>query len=131
MFQESSLVLKTFSFQFILKILHSDSKRSFNVVSSFSPLVTTCHITTFIKHSHRFISGPSLNLHEERLWMLTLRAFLLCVINILPGSCTTQDIIHSFQLRIKLAADLTIDIVNVRASRTCELVTFAAFPNTK
>lgn len=96
----------------------------------FPPMSTLC-IATFVKSSHRFISRPSLYLHEIGSFVLAFWASFLSGIHILPSSRTPENIIHLLQFGKFAMSNFLNYVVNKRASRTCKSVTSISFFNSQ
>jgi hypothetical protein len=64
---------------------------------------------TFVENGHGFIGGSDLYLEEESFLEIATRAGGLCSIDILPGCCTSQNIIDHLASRKGLLGHHGID----------------------
>ena len=89
-----------------------------------TPSMTTRRTTTFVKGSHRFISGSGLDLHEKCFFVIAFWTLCFSCIHILPRSCPSQYIINFFELWVYAISNFPLNIVYIGAcgageSQTC------------
>lgn len=90
------------------------------------PAVSTLSTAALVEGGHRLVCRAGLKLHEVCTRMLAFGTWLRSRVNILPRSCSTEHIVHFFQLWVFPICYLAGDIVYVGAGVAGEAV--AALP---
>jgi len=88
----------------------------------FPPAVSTVATSTLVECCHRLIRRSGLNLHKICSFIFTLGALLLDTINVFPGCCSSQHVVHFLKLCVCPAGDALGDVVDVGTGGAAESV---------
>jgi hypothetical protein len=87
-------------------------------------------LDTLVKYTHGFIGRPDLHLHKVRLTVIASRTNSHRPIHVLPGSSSSENVVHHFAFRIGLDCSRLGDIARVRTSQAEKLIDWVRFPIT-
>jgi hypothetical protein len=84
-------------------------------------------LDALVKDTHGFIGRPNLHLHKVRLAVIASRTNCHRPIHILPGSSSSENVVHHFAFRIGLDCSRLGDIARVRTSQAEKLIDWVRF----
>jgi hypothetical protein len=87
-------------------------------------------LDALVKDTHGFIGRPNLHLHKVRLTVIASRTNSHRPIHVLPGSSSSEDVVHHFTFRIGLDGSRLGNIARVRTSQAEKLIDWVCFPIT-
>ncbi|CAN7982661.1 unnamed protein product, partial [Ixodes pacificus] len=79
------------------------------------PLVAAELVAALVEGGHGLVGRPSLDLHKIGPLVATLGALLFGRVNVLPGGCTAEHVVHVLEPRVLPVRHLRLDIVHIGA----------------